>query len=158
MADINVYESIALVDSPASYVVGASDSMASFTPLYKEIDASANATPFYLNAAIGSTVTGCSTLMAAQGAGKQILLKRLEIIVADATTVRIGYDESGGWVKTLIWGPLNFNTQASAVGYKVGAQYIRKFGKLFALPANTPLTADVSVVASVLVTVEGFII
>ena len=157
MADINVNENVALVDSPASYVVGASDSRASFTPLYKEIDASANATPFYLNAAIG-IATGCSTLVAAQGAGKQILLKRLEIIAADATVVRIGYDESGGWVKTLIWGPLNFNTQASAVGYKVGAQYIRKFGKLFALPTNTPLTADVSVVASVLVTVEGFII
>jgi hypothetical protein len=157
MADISVNESIALLDSPASYVVGASDSIVSWTPLYKELVANADQTPFYINASVGSTTTGCSTILAAQGAGTYIILRRLEIIAADATIVRIGYGESGGWVQHMIWGPLNFNTQATAAGFKIGSQYNRKFGQLFRLPSNTALTVDVSAIAAVVVTAEGLI-
>lgn len=150
---INVNDSISISDSRAVYGVGGGDTITSTALMVNEqpVDGTHNA--YFINAFIG-VATGVQTLMDAPGSGKHIIIKKLTAIGADKNTVRIGEGESGGWVENVKWGPLIFNTEATAAAYKVGNQYEFSPFKPLRLTENKALTADIDSAGLVLITGE----
>lgn len=156
MADVNVNESITLEEAAVVYGVGAGIGTTSPDVIAKDLYASADNVPFFVNASVGGSV-GAHTIKDAPGSGSYIYLVQITIISSDKNIVRIGSGEHGGWVENVIFGPYAFNTETTAAGYKVGVQYTLDLKQPIRLPANKALTADVSATGYTLITAEGFV-
>lgn len=153
--DVSINEAVAIADSPAAYQVGGGVSLIQTTLLGKDID-NVGGSLYFINIEIGAA-TGVTTIVSAPGSGQYLVIKNLKVNSADATAVRVGYGESGGWVKNVFWGPMVFNTEASAAGYKAGSEYKFEPHRPLRLPENQALTADVTVAGHVLITGEVFV-
>ena len=103
---------------------------------------------FLINAT-EADLSGCEELLAAQGSGTYINVRKITINCVTAITVTIGAGETTGAVTTALVGPINFLT--------TWGHFEIEFLTPLKLPANTALTADASGAGAVAIVVEGYV-
>lgn len=101
---------------------------------------------FALNAT-SADASGCEEILAAQGAGKYIILRQVIISCVSAITITIGAGETDGDVTAIILGPLTF-TVSSPV-------FLFTFNPGIRLAANTALVVDASGAGAICLFVQG---
>lgn len=86
--------------------------------------------------AVTDDASGCEELVAAQGAGKKLILRQVIISCVAAITITVGAGETTGAVSSPILGPVTFAATSPVA--------IFNFVRGIVLDANTSLTVDAS--------------
>ena len=103
---------------------------------------------FVVNAT-SADLSGCESILAAQGSGISIYLTHISISSASAITVTIGAGETTGAVTQALVGPVEF----VATGYTYDVVFLTPVN----VGANTALTVDASGAGNVTIIAEGYI-
>jgi hypothetical protein len=156
MADVNVNDGLTIEEAAVAYEVGAGIGTMEPDVIAKDLYASTDNVPFFVNASVGGSV-GVHTIKDAPGSGNYIYLIQITVMSSDKNVIRIGSGDHGGWVENVIFGPYAFNTEVTGAGFKVGTQYTLELKQPVRLPANKALTADVDAAGYTLITAEGFV-